>query len=297
VQSAKPSRTAWAAAVHRAVHQILEQGSIFRDPLALRILGTDGESLAREAGQHPSRRWMRMFIAVRTRFAEDALAAAVKGGVRQAVVLGAGLDTFAYRSPFGDSLRVFEVDYPSTQLWKRERLQDAGIPVPSSLTFAAVDFERQRLAEGLATAGFDCDQPSFFTWLGVVPYLPEGAVWSTLSFIAGLPKGTQVVFDYSDPPDTLSPQLRAFHDRRARRVAMSGEPWISYFEARNLRAKLWELGFSEVEDLGPAQIAARYFPNQAGPVPNTGGHILRAGTRFAVPAGELQARRSGPAVD
>jgi methyltransferase (TIGR00027 family) len=114
---------------------------------------------------------MRIFIAVRTRFAEDALAAAVERGVRQVVVLGAGLDTYAYRSTLRDRLCIFEVDHPATQAWKRQRLVDAAIPIPNSLTFAPIDFKHQTLAEGLAAAGFDSAQQTFFTWLGVVPYL------------------------------------------------------------------------------------------------------------------------------
>lgn len=279
VRTGISSRTAWAAAAHRAAHQVLEEGRIFTDPLALRILGVDAETVARDAEQHPSRRFMRIFIAVRTRFAEDALAAAVERGVRQLVVLGAGLDTYAYRGPFRDRLRVFEVDHPATQAWKRERLRDAAIPLPASLTFAPVDFEHQTLAEGLAAAGFDPAQQTFFTWLGVVPYLPEDAVWSTLAFLAGLPGGAHVVFDYGDPPDTLAPDARAYHDQRAAVVESLGEAWVTYFQADALRAKLLGLGFTEVDDLGPPQIATRYFPNRARALPEKGGHILRATTR------------------
>jgi methyltransferase (TIGR00027 family) len=276
VQSGQPSRTAWAAAAHRAAHQVIEQGRIFSDPLAVRILGQDAETVAREAETQPSSRAMRLFIAARTRFAEDSLAAAVQEGARQLVVLGAGLDTYAYRSPFGDRLRIFEVDHPATQGWKRERLADAAIPIPPSLTFAPIDFERQTLPEGLATAGFDPAQQTFFTWLGVVPYLSEDAIWSTLGFIASLPNGAHVVFDYSDPPHTLSAEARAYHDRRAARVEAIGESWVSYFEAGTLKEKLLSLGFTEVEDLGPPQIAARYIPNLPAPRPERGGHILRA---------------------
>src|SRR5580658_4980794 len=114
MQRGQPSRTALSAAAHRAAHQVLEQGRFFYDPLALRILGPDAMAMVREAAEVPSRRSMRIFIAVRTRFAEDALAAAVARGARQLVVLGAGLDTYAYRSPFGKRLRIFEVDHPAT---------------------------------------------------------------------------------------------------------------------------------------------------------------------------------------
>jgi methyltransferase (TIGR00027 family) len=202
----------------------------------------------------------------------------VERGVRQLVVLGAGLDTFAYRSPFGARLRIFEVDYPATQAWKRERLAAAGIGVPGWLTFAPVDFERETLGAGLEAAGFDPAVKTFFTWLGVVPYLSEEAVWATLGFIARLPGGASVVFDYSDPPETLSEEARALHDARAARVEAAGESWVTYFEADSLRTKLMGLGFGEVEDLGPAAIAARYFPERGKVVADRGGHILRAAT-------------------
>ncbi len=273
---AKPSRTAWAAAAHRAVHQVLEQGRIFTDPLALAILGADAEAAVREAQARPSRRRMRIFIAARSCFAENAVAAAFERGVRQLVVLGAGLDTYAYRSTFRDRLSIFEVDHPATQAWKRQRLRDAGIPIPNSLTFAPVDFEHQTLAQGLAAAGFDASQQTFFTWLGVVPYLTQETVWTTLGFIASPPNGAHVVFDYSDPPDTLPAKWRDSHQRRAARVAELGEAWLSYFEADELHAKLAALGFTEIEDLGPPQIAARHFPNRLSTVPEKGGHILRA---------------------
>lgn len=278
MQTGQPSRTALAAAAHRAAHQVLEQGHIFRDPLALAILGETAESIAREAEAHPERRPMRMFITARTRFAEDALASAVAKGNSQLVVLGAGLDTFAYRNPFPDRLRVFEVDHPATQAWKRERLAAANIPIPDSLTFAPIDFEGQILGEGLSAAGFDLTQPTFFTWLGVVPYLREEAVWSTLRFIVGLASRAHVVFDYSDPPETLAPDVRAYHDQRAASVLALGESWVSYFEAARLRPKLLATGFSRVEDLNPQQIATRFFPERltSGQVHDRGGHILLA---------------------
>jgi methyltransferase (TIGR00027 family) len=215
---------------------------------------------------------------VRSRFAEDALAAAAERGVRQVVVLGAGLDTCAYRTTFPDRLRVFEVDHPETQAWKRQRLADAAIAIPGSLTFAPIDFERQILADGLQAAGFDPSQQTFFTWLGVVPYLTEAAVWSTLAFIASLPNGAHVVFDYSDPPASLSGEMRSSHETRAAQVAELGEAWLTFFDADELRAKLMAIGFTDVEDLGPPQIAARYFPNRAIHLPDKGGHVLRAAT-------------------
>jgi methyltransferase (TIGR00027 family) len=264
--------------MHRAVHQVLEGGRIFSDPLAVRILGENADAIAHDADQYASRRRMRIFIAVRTRFAKDVLAAAVDRGVRQLVVLGAGLDTYAYRGSMRDRLRIFEVDHPVTQEWKRQCLADAAIPVPTGLTFAPVDFEHQSLAEGLSAAGFDPARPTFFTWLGVVPYLTEEAIWSTIGFIASLPNGAHVVFDYADPPESLTPEMREFHDAGAARVAEIGEAWRTYFEPEQLRAKLIDLGFTEIEDLGPPQFAARYFPQRAATASERGGHVLHAST-------------------
>jgi methyltransferase (TIGR00027 family) len=278
MQRSQPSRTALAAAVHRAAHQVLEQARLFYDPLALRILGPDAMALVREAAEDPSRRRMRVFIALRTHFAEEALAQAVGHGVRQLVVLGAGLDTYAFRSPFQKRLRIFEVDHPATQAWKRERLADASIAVPEWLTFAPIDFEQETLAGGLASAGFDPAQQTYFTWLGVVPYLTEHAIFATLAFIGGIAGGAHVVFDYSDPPESFDPALRAYHDARAARVAELGEAWISHFQPAYLHAQLTALGFIEIEDLGPRQIGSKYFPDRAANAPETGGHILRAST-------------------
>jgi methyltransferase (TIGR00027 family) len=264
--------------MYRAAHQVLEHGRIFHDPLAVRILGESAESVAREAADQRYGRRMRLFIAVRTRFAEDALSAAVECGVRQLVILGAGLDTFAYRSPLGDRLRIFEVDYAATQAWKRQLLKNAAIPVPDSLNYVPIDFERETLPQALAAAHFDPAQQSFFTWLGVVPYLTKEAMRKTLAFIASLSGGGHVVFDYSDPPDSLSQEMRADHELRAARVAELGEPFVNYLEADQLRAELTELGFREIEDLGPPQIASRYFPNWQGTAPEKGGHVIRATT-------------------
>jgi methyltransferase (TIGR00027 family) len=280
MESGQPSRTARAAGAHRAAHQILESGCIFADPLAMPLLGETPEIVVRQAEEHRSNRRMRLFVAARARFAEDALAAAAELGVSQVVVLGAGLDTYAYRGALRDHLDIFEVDHPATQAWKRTRLSEAGIPIPARLTFAPVNFERESLVDGLAAVGFNQERKTFFTWLGVVPYLTESAIWTTFGFIASLLNGAHVVFDYGDPPDLLSPEVRAFHDVRAARVEAMGERWVSYFEGAELRTKLLALGFSNVEDLGPRQISARYFGEMAmaSPPPDRGAHIVHAST-------------------
>jgi methyltransferase (TIGR00027 family) len=279
MQPGQPSRTALGAAGLRAAHQVLDGAAIFEDPLALRILGADADALLREAEAEsdPYRQRLRWFIAVRSRIADDALAAAITRGVRQLVVLGAGLDTTAYRALPTQDLRIFEVDHPATQTWKRERLAEAGIALPAALTFVSVDFERATLAEGLAAAGFDFTQQTFFTWLGVVPYLTDDAIFSTLGYIAGLPGGAHVVFDYVNPPDTMEPGRRAMHEALIARVAGLSEQLRNHFDSDALHARLKALGFREIEDFGWAEIAARFFP---GRVISSGGsaHVLRAAT-------------------
>ncbi len=280
----EPSRTALAAAAHRAAHQLLEHGRIFADPLAVPILGQDVETLRRDAEAEPSRRGMRLFIAARSHFAEAVLKAGVEArGVRQLVVLGAGLDTYAYRNPLGDDLRVFEVDHPATQAWKRRRLAAAGIAIPASLTFAPVDFEREAFSAKLQQAGFDPARRSVFVWLGVAPYLRPETVGAALAALGALPGGAEVVFDYSDPAFTLPPELRAAHEARSARVAALGEPFLSSFEPDDLHATLRRAGFVHIDDLGPKRLFQRYFDpssSQAGQdgVPDRGGHVVFAAT-------------------
>jgi methyltransferase (TIGR00027 family) len=285
----EPSRTALAAAAYRAAHQLLEQGRVFADPLAVIILGADAELLTTDPQAQTAAQGMRFFIAARSRFAETALQTGVETrGVSQLVVLGAGLDTFAYRNPFADRLRVFEVDHPATQAWKRRRLEEVGIVVPKSLAFAPVDFERESWLETLGAVGFDPAKRTFFMWLGVVHYLTPEVVTATLSQIGALPGGAEVVFDYSDPPSTLAPDAQALHRRRADRVAAIGEPFLSDFEPATLHATLETLGFSDIDDLGPFGLLERYLGPQAVAAnramsdgrlrPDRGGHVIFAAT-------------------
>jgi methyltransferase (TIGR00027 family) len=277
VQSGQPSHTARGAAAYRAIHQTVESGTIFSDPFASRILDDETRARLDEIAADASQRPMRLFIVARSRFSEDTLAACVARGVCQVVVLGAGLDTFSLRNPHAaQGVRVFEVDHPATQGWKRERLKQAGLAVPSSLTFASVDFERQSLADGLMAAGFQADRPAFFQWLGVVPYLTREAISTTLDFIAGVPE-SEVVFDYAEPFENHPADRRAHLLAVAERMAALGEPWLSFFEPRDLSEMLRNKGFGIVENLGLAEISDRFFGGlKQGIVIGPGPRIVRA---------------------
>jgi methyltransferase (TIGR00027 family) len=260
----QPSRTAQLVAIRRAAHQLLDRPKVFDDPLALHIIGQES-ALALQTGKYQSEDprlslHLRAFYVARSRYAEDELALAVERGVRQYVILGAGLDTFAYRNPYpAGALRVFEVDHPATQAWKRARLEEAGIPLPIDLTFAPVDFEAQSLASGLQDAGYDPGQSVFFSWLGVTMYLTTEAVMTTLRFIASTLKGSGVVFDYTVSPSLLAPDQRLIFDALVKRVDWVREPWQMFFDPAELKKDLLAIRFGNVEDLGPAEINARYF--------------------------------------
>jgi methyltransferase (TIGR00027 family) len=257
------SRTAQRVAIRRAAHQLLDLPRVFDDPFALRIIGSEAaeELRSNPKEDHAFSRAFRAFMAARSRYAEDELASAVTLGVKQYVVLGAGLDTFAYRNPHA-GLRVFEVDHPATQAWKREQLHAAGIAIPPSLTFVPIDFEQQTLADGLAQSGFSASAAAFFSWLGVTPYLTREACMTTLSFIAKLPAGSGVVFDFAVDPALLNPGQRQALDALSSRVARYGEPFQLFFDPAKFQDELKAMGFNRTEFLQGKELNARYFKDR-----------------------------------
>ncbi len=257
METGAPSKTAFRVALRRAVHQVLDRPPVLDDPIAVPLLGPRFQ-FDRLREMNPVARAFRAFMAARSRYAEDRLTECVANGIMQYVVLGAGLDTFAYRNPFLQ-LKVFEVDFPATQEWKRALLHEAAIRLPDGLTFVALDFERQTLAEGLAEAGFNSEKPAFFGWLGVVPYLTREAFRSTLEMIAKLPAGTGVSFDYGVSRETLGPLRRVVFDALAARVAKAGEPFRLFFTPVELDAEFRRAGFQRFEQRGADELNRLYF--------------------------------------
>jgi methyltransferase (TIGR00027 family) len=267
MQQGIPSRTALRVALRRAAHQVHDaKPLVLDDPFAVRILGPHAAELERTPGLDPANKprpysiSLRAFLLARSRYAEDQLALAVARGVSQYVLLGAGLDTFAHRNPH-PGLRVFEVDHPATQQWKRELLTGSAIATPPSLTCVPVDFECDSLAAQLTAAGHDATKPSFFAWLGVVPYLTLAAFRATLAVIAAQPPGSGVAFDYGQPRSALPFREQLAYDSLMARVQQAGEPFRLHFTPRQAAAEL--AGFYDLEDLGGAELNERYFSGRS----------------------------------
>ena len=259
-----PSRTAVLTAAARALHREEPQPWVMDDYFALDLAGQEGLALLNRLRAEVPRPYLLAFsrwVCVRARFPEDLVERAVAGGVAQYVILGAGLDSFAYRRrDLLDRLRVFEVDHPATQAWKRRRLAELGVELPASLVFAPVDFERQTLREGLERAGFDFAKLAVFSWMGVTMYLTLDAINATLATLAKCRPGSRVVLTYNQPLDVLTRGDAQITGAMAGLAAKMGEPFISRFRTAEIARLLRQHGFGEFTDFGSDEARAAYFP-------------------------------------
>ena len=254
-----PSSTALVVAALRAAHQTHDDGRVFRDPYAEDMLGPEGAPLMMGLPLVPGYRVMRFFMAARSRFADDALAEAVDRGCRQVVVLGAGLDTLGLRNPYrAIGLHVFEVDHPATQADKHRRLQRFGPRLPTSLSLVPAVFGETDLAAALTTAGWNANEPTFFQMLGVVVYLPTATRQTLFAFIADLPT-SEVVLDYTTPPESQPPEGRAITVAQMAEAAKVGEPWLGLMAPAAITREFSDLGLSDIEDLDLQTLRQRYL--------------------------------------
>ena len=274
--ASEASNTALIAAANRAAHFALDDPVILADFLARPLAGELGEQTIAAVQADPLSNLGRFQFAARARWAEDTLEEARRGGVNQYVLLGAGLDSFAYRhQPGPDGLRVFEVDHPATQAWKRQRLEAADIAVSDLVTFVPVDFERDDFDEVLQVQGFDRRAPSVVAWLGVTYYLTNETNEATLRRIATWAAGTRLVLDYRLPEpvwDAFEPpwnteDAHAHMRSTAQAFAESGEPWLSYYEPLEIERVTRRSGFRQVEHLDNVGIRNTYMNRQAHPLP------------------------------
>jgi methyltransferase (TIGR00027 family) len=251
------------AAAARAAHLIVDEPPfIFADTCAAAVLGERADEFIgyhREHGSHPILAGARCQVICRSRYAEDRLAAAAARGVRQYVILGAGLDTFGYRSPLTACVRVFEVDHPATQTWKRSALAAAGLGVPPGVVFVPADLAAASrgtdelstggLRPGLCAAGFDFGEPAVVSWLGVVMYLDRDAITRTLAALTECAPGTELIADYMLTPGLRDDAGDQYVDQVGPATAERGEPWLSFFAPAELGMLLAQHGFGPTTHL------------------------------------------------
>lgn len=256
------SRTIELPAIMRALHQTVDDDpKILTDPIAPLLIQTDDDrGWLAPLLDHPFAKQWRAGFALRARYAEDVLTEAAQRGVRQYVVLGAGLDTFAYRQPvWGSSLRIYEVDHPFTQRWKQDRLRAAEIAIPSNLTFVPIDFERTTIREALGSGDFAFEVPTLCSWMGVTQYLTRDALNATFQFVLSLPPSSEIVFSFILPQEAVSGVEAEALATAANRAAQIGEPWLTRLHTNELTAKLRLMGFSRILHLTPEEARERYF--------------------------------------
>ena len=259
------SRTAIMAAVARGRHPLEDPPPlILDDPIALQFVGPSWRDIAALSDSRYSAelgRQIRAAITIRSRYAEDRLEL---GNFRQYVLLGAGLDSFRWRrADLLGPLRLFEVDHPASQAWKRRRMGELGLDASEYQIFAPVDFEVKSLDEGLDAADFDWQQPTMFSWLGVIPYLTIGAVEATLRAIALCPSGSEVVFEYglSEPfLDDFGREFRAGFSPLATRV---GEPLRTRWSPDEAEMVIQRCGLRVVDHPSREDLVGRYLSGRA----------------------------------
>jgi methyltransferase (TIGR00027 family) len=263
-----PSRTAILAAIHRAAHFLIDDPpKILADSFARALAGfaSDNDFLATvDSYAFPDFTAHRALFALRNRYTEDQLAAAAASGTAQYVILGAGLDSFAYRRP--DALRglkIFEIDHPSSQAWKRARLAELGVEAQPTLHFVPIDFERETLTAGLDAGGVDRRAKAFFSWLGVTQYLTRDAVLKALrEIVSTTVAGSEIVATIIVPASTLNRAESELVAALSARTASVGEPWLSFFEPQEMITLMEQAGFVNVSCFGPEDAAQTYLANR-----------------------------------
>jgi len=281
MEAGKRSNTSDGSAISRALHQTVDDKPlVFVDPIAPLIIDINSKRYADalERRDHPLSKHTRSSAVARSRYAEECLAEAVENGVRQYLLLGAGLDSFAFRQPpWAQPLRICEVDHPATQEWKKKRVSLAGLSSPANLMSVPVNFESESLDESLRRSGFDFSAPTFVAWLGVTPYLTEQAIDKTLGIVQALPRGTEIVLTFNAPLESLSAADAELAAAVEARVSELGEPQISKFLPQAMRNKLFKLGFLQVVHFDPDQVDERYFKGRRdGLKASRSRHLMRA---------------------
>jgi methyltransferase (TIGR00027 family) len=264
------SRTAEAAAACRAWHFLYSDAQmVFEDPFALELTSP----IWRVILKSPAISWLttklvlrRIFpifaeILGRSRYTEDQLEKAIANGVDQYVLLGAGMDSFALRrKDLSQTIKVYELDHPASQMAKRRRLAELGRDLPTNLEFVPVDFEKETVTDGLVRSSYSAERPTFFSWIGVVAYLTRDAIFRTLESIRSFSApGSELIIDYVISKELLGANELRTVEAVERFVARRGEPFVSYFDPIAFLSDVCSLGYEVLEHLSPKELEARYF--------------------------------------
>ena len=281
-QAVVPDSTAVRTALWRALHVELDSSPhVFEDTVGLKLAAPDA-GWRNRPDMSPFTRPFRASIVARARFVEDLVAERAAHGVGQYVILGAGLDTFAQRRPeLASRLLVFEIDQPGPQEWKRQRLVDLGLGIPSFLRLVPVDFEAgDAWWESLAAAGFDSGRPAVVASTGVSMYLTRDAITATLRHVAALAPGSTLAMSFMLPLELLDREVRPAVERAAEGARLSGTPFISFFTPTEMLALARVAGVQEVQHVSAAMLAQRYFAGRADGLrpPNNAEELLVATT-------------------
>jgi methyltransferase (TIGR00027 family) len=278
----KPEDTAVRVALWRALHVAVDPPPhVLEDEVGLQLVAPP-DGWRDRPDMSPFTRPFRASILARARFIEDLVAERAAQGVTQYVILGAGLDTFAQRRPdLASQMRIFEVDQPGPQAWKRKRLVELGLGIPSFLRFVPVDFEAgdawwTRLAE----AGFDASRPAVVASTGVSMYLTKDATAATLRQVAALASGSTFAMSFMLPIELADPEVRPGIERAAAGARANGTPFISFFTPTEMLSFAREAGFANVEHVSAASLAERYFAGRTDGLrpPNNAEELLVATT-------------------
>lgn len=278
----EPDDTAVRVALWRALHvEVDAPPHVFEDTVGLKLAAPDDGWRSRP-DMSPFTRPFRASILARARFIEDLVAEQLERGVGQYVILGAGLDTFAQRRPeLASRMVVFEIDRPGPQAWKRRRLTDLGLGVPSFLRFVPVDFEAgDAWWERLASAGFNSERPAVVASTGVSMYLTKHAIAATLRHVAGLAPGWTLAMSFMLPAEMAESELRPAIERAMEGARANGTPFISFFRPADMLALARDAGFKEVRHVSAAMLAERYFAGRTDGLrpPNNSEELLIATT-------------------
>jgi methyltransferase (TIGR00027 family) len=281
-QAAEPESTAVRVALWRALHvQVDPPPHVFVDEVGMRLVAPE-DGWQNRPDMSPFTRPFRASIVARARFIEDLVEEQVNGGVGQYVILGAGLDTFAQRRPeIASRLLVFEIDQPGPQAWKRKRLVELGLGIPSYLKLVPVDFEAGDIWwERLAASGLDSKKPAIVASMGVSMYLTLDAIAATLRQVAALAQGSTLAMSFMLPIELTDPEVRPGLERAAAGARASGTPFISFFTPAEMLALARDAGFRKVEHVSAAMLAQRYFANRTDGLrpPNNSEELLVATT-------------------